>query len=253
MDGNELEEGEIVESPPKAPPSPVKPQRSMSRDPQRIPRSEKLHLILKKMTYPTVNRYKTIEVVGEGTFGTVWLAQSETGRMVALKQIRFKRTRSGFPINLLRELFLLEQLDNKHILSMLDVTTDKYSCVEYSKGSEAAIYLVFPFMDHDLAGLLTNKSAQFTRDQLRFYFYQILKGVKALHDKKVIHRDIKSANILIDNSGNVRIADFGLARVLKQSANVQYTKNVVTLWYRAPELLFGDRQYSTAIDMWSVG
>jgi serine/threonine protein kinase len=84
--------------------------------------------------------------------------------------------------------------------------------------------------------------------------YQILVGIDYLHKKNVIHRDVKGANILISSSGQVKLADFGLARIFYPGDDkVNYTNRVVTLWYRAPELLLGARNYTEAVDMWSVG
>ena len=113
-------------------------------------------------------------------------------------------------------------------------------------------FLVFDYMDHDFAGLHRLKS-HFTLPQLKCVFRQILEGVRYLHENKIVHRDLKSANILLNNKGEVKLADFGLARMLSNLQNPRYTHRVVTLWYRAPELLLGMTNYSLQIDMWSIG
>lgn len=105
-------------------------------------------------------------------------------------------------------------------------------------------------MDHDLAGLFRHK-IKYTQPEIKCLVQQILEGVKYLHDSKILHRDIKSANLLLNNKGEVKIADFGLGR--KFRVDCTYTSKVVTLWYRAPELLLGTKLYSEKVDIWSVG
>ena len=115
------------------------------------------------------------------------------------------------------------------------------------------LYLLFPFIDNDLQGLLAS-NINFEIPQIKSLFRQILLGLDYLHSNNVVHRDIKGANILVKNSGEVQLADFGLARSLHPSgSNVNYTRKVVTLWYRAPELLYGQRNYSFSVDAWSTG
>src|SRR5205085_3488128 len=112
------------------------------------------------------------------------------------------------------------------------------------------IYMVFPYMDHDLAGLIENKNVKFTTPQIKCYMKQLLEGTFYLHQQNIMHRDLKAANLLIDNNGILKIADFGLSRPIR---NKTLTGCVVTRWYRAPELLLGERRYTTAIDMWAIG
>ena len=115
-----------------------------------------------------------------------------------------------------------------------------------------SFYMVFPYMDHDLHGLIANPQVHFTPAQAKYYMREILEGIAYMHDRQIIHRDIKSSNILLSNNGELRIADFGLAQQYC-SARREYTPGVVTSWYRPPELLLGSRVYGTAIDMWGVG
>jgi len=120
------------------------------------------------------------------------------------------------------------------------------------------VFVVFPYMDHDLCGLLLNKDFRMTHSIAKLLLKQILEGLSYMHANNIIHRDLKTANILVSKEGSVMIADFGLARTLgveempKHSPH-EYTNMVVTRWYRAPELLLGDTQYTTAVDMWSMG
>jgi cyclin-dependent kinase 12/13 len=117
--------------------------------------------------------------------------------------------------------------------------------------------MVFELADHDLKGLMT-AGFRFTKGQIKYYIHSILKAVSYCHGNGVLHRDIKGANILVSNSGDVKLADFGLAREFKEKKDASapapaYTNKVVTLWYRSPELLLGMESYGGHIDMWSVG
>jgi serine/threonine protein kinase len=113
-----------------------------------------------------------------------------------------------------------------------------------------SVYLVMELMAHDLSGVF-DFNIRFNLPQTKCVAFQLLQGLKYLHDKNVLHRDIKGANILMNNKGSIKLADFGLARYKTQQK--QYTNRVVTLWYRAPELLLGQRNYDHLIDVWSVG
>ena len=112
--------------------------------------------------------------------------------------------------------------------------------------------MVFEYMDHDLTGLIESPHSKFfTVPQIKCYMKQVLEGLQDCHRMKILHRDIKGTNILINNRGEVKLADFGLARMYK--AGGRYTNHVITLWYRPPELLLGETSYDTSADMWSVG
>ncbi len=120
------------------------------------------------------------------------------------------------------------------------------------------IFMVFPFMDHDLCGLLLNKDFRMSHSTAKLIFKQILEGLHHIHVNNVVHRDLKTANILVSKEGHAMIADFGLARTwgveaMPKHSPHEYTNMVVTRWYRAPELLLGDNKYGTAVDMWSMG
>lgn len=208
-----------------------------------------------------IKNYEILSKLGEGTFGEVHKAQSlRTGRIVALKKILMHNEKDGFPITALREIKLLKMLSHPNILKLEEMA------VERNKGEgrkKAIMYMVTPYMDHDLSGLLENPSVHFTEPQIKCYMLQLLKGLEHLHANKILHRDMKAANLLINNKGVLQIADFGLARPYDDpipqpgkgggEATRDYTTLVVTRWYRPPELLLQLRRYTTAIDMWGVG
>lgn len=208
-----------------------------------------------------IKNYEVLGKLGEGTFGEVHKARSlKTGRIVALKKILMHNEKDGFPITALREIKLLKMLQHKNVLKLEEMA------VERTKGEgrkKAIMYMVTPYMDHDLSGLLENPSVQFTEPQIKCYMLQLLEGLRYLHANKILHRDMKAANLLINNQGILQIADFGLARPYDDAvpqagkgggeATRPYTTLVVTRWYRPPELLLQLRHYTTAIDMWGVG
>ena len=208
-----------------------------------------------------IKSYEKLGKLGEGTFGEVHKARSrETGRVVALKKILMHNEKDGFPITALREIKLLKMLDHPNVLKLEEMA------VERNKGDgrkRATMYMVTPYMEHDLSGLLENPSVHFTEPQIKCYMLQLLEGLRYLHANKILHRDMKAANLLINNKGILQIADFGLARPYDDDppqpgkgggeATRPYTTLVVTRWYRPPELLLQLRHYTTAIDMWGVG
>ena len=159
--------------------------------------------------------------------------------------------KEGFPLTAIREIMILKRLNHKNIINLLEIVTSKPSDKNKNRGN---VYLVFEYMEHDLSGLLGRKF-DFSVPIIKVIMKQILLGVDYLHDNNIIHRDIKGANILLNNRGEVKLADFGLARIHNPNPNIikQYTNRVVTLWYRSPELLLGAVNYGPAIDMWSVG
>ncbi|BFZ63205.1 hypothetical protein YB2330_004325 [Saitoella coloradoensis] len=211
------------------------------------------------------HEYEFLEKLGEGTFGEVHKAKrARTGELVALKRIIVHQPeKEGFPITALREIRLLKAVSHQHVISLIDMAV-KRGDPKRGRGSDA-IYMVTPYMDHDLAGLLENPKIHLTTPQIKLYTKQLLEGMRYLHENKILHRDMKAANLLINNEGILKIADFGLARYYDEDppipgvggrpgpAKRDYTPLVVTRWYRPPELLLGERRYTTAIDMWGVG
>ncbi len=199
--------------------------------------------------------------LGEGTFGEVHMArQKATGSVFALKKILMHNEKDGFPITALREIKLLKMLSHDNVLKLEEMAVERPK----AEGRKRAIlYMVTPYMDHDLSGLLDNPEVQFREAQIKCYMLQLFKGLRYLHDNHILHRDMKAANLLINNRGRLQIADFGLARHYDEAvpqrgrgngeAKREYTTLVVTRWYRPPELLLQLRKYTPAIDMWGAG
>lgn len=191
----------------------------------------------------SVNDYEKLNRVGEGTYGVVYRARhKKTDKIVALKRVRMDDTKAGFPISSLREINILLNIRHENIVELNEVVAGS---------SLNSIFLVMEYCEQDLASLLDNMTNRFTEAQVKCIVLQVLKGLDYLHSNFYIHRDLKLSNLLMTDYGCVKIADFGLAR--KFSEPIQpMTPVVVTLWYRAPELLFGSKQQTTAIDVWSV-
>ncbi|RYO79348.1 hypothetical protein DL766_008210 [Monosporascus sp. MC13-8B] len=210
-----------------------------------------------------ITDYELLGKLGEGTFGEVHKAKSRrNGTLVALKKIIMHNEKDGFPITALREIKLLKLLSHKNVLRLEEMAVEHHSKIT-DKRKRPIMYMVFPYMDHDLSGLLDNPSVHFTVPQIKCYLMQLLEGLRYLHDSHILHRDMKAANLLINNCGILQIADFGLARhydgpIPKAGGGGgdgrrEYTSLVVTRWYRPPELLLNLKKYTTAIDMWGVG
>jgi len=168
---------------------------------------------------------------------------------VALKRVRMDNEKEGFPITAIREIKILKILNHKNVVRLKEIVTSKATDYNQGKGS---IYMVMEFCDHDLTGL-TDAGQRFTVPQIKCYMKQLLEGLAYCHAQKVLHRDIKGSNLLINNEGQLKLADFGLARPYDTDQQRPYTNRVITLWYRPPELLLGATMYGPAIDMWSAG
>ncbi|WKX99745.1 hypothetical protein Q1695_014538 [Nippostrongylus brasiliensis] len=201
-----------------------------------------------------VEKYEILYQVGEGTYGQVYKARDKiTGEQVALKKVRLENEKEGFPITAVREIKILRQLNHANVVKLLDIVTDKLSAADM-RTERANFYLVFEYVDHDLMGLLeASHLVNFHNDQIRSLFKQLILGLEYCHAAGFLHRDIKCSNILLNNRGELKIADFGLARYYSSDQERLYTNRVITLWYRPPELLLGDEHYGPAIDVWSIG
>ncbi|KAI8997934.1 kinase-like domain-containing protein [Gaertneriomyces semiglobifer] len=195
--------------------------------------------------------------IGEGTFGVVTIGiHKPTNRKVALKKLVLQANQQGLPVTSVREIAALKALDHPNVIKLLDIAVEKKP-TDRANYTIPTFYMAFPYMTHDLAGLLQNAQVTLTPAQIKSYMHQLLNGVAYIHKKGIIHRDMKTANILIDDGGNLKIADLGLARAINKEFPMTPGSKVVTLWYRPPELLLDDSKdpvmYDTKVDMWGVG
>lgn len=183
-----------------------------------------------------------MEKIGEGTYGVVYKAKDRvTGEIIALKKIRLEAEDEGIPSTAIREISLLKELQHPNIVRLYDVVH-----------TERKLTLVFEFLDQDLKKYLDVCDSGLGLPILKSFLYQLLTGVAYCHHHRVLHRDLKPPNLLINREGQLKLADFGLARAFGIPVR-SYTHEVVTLWYRAPDVLLGSRKYSTPVDIWSVG
>ncbi|KAL5009592.1 hypothetical protein ScPMuIL_011897 [Solemya velum] len=192
--------------------------------------------------------YKEVSVIGNGAYGTVYKAidLKNEGQFVAMKNIRIQNSEEGIPMSAIREISSLRQLEkyeHPNIVRLLDVQFGNTS------SEEVGLTLVFEYIDQDLATFL-ERSSSLGSEKIRDLMQQLLTGVDFLHSNRIVHRDLKPQNILITRGGRLKLADFGLARVY--GFQMILTSVVVTLWYRAPEVILQAR-YATPVDSWSVG
>ncbi|OQS03367.1 cyclin-dependent kinase [Thraustotheca clavata] len=213
-----------------------------------------------------VDKYEKVRCVGSGTYGCVYEAKNkETGEIVAMKKIKTLNEAEGIPITTLREISALRALRHPNLVQLKEVVVSKqkddddedgenaYSNhkietgIDYASGS---IYLVLEFVPHDLTGLLKSTHV-LTEVAIKYIMKQLLEALHYMHQRDLVHRDIKCSNILVTAEHQVKLADYGLARTAR--THPKFTNKVVTLWYRAPELLLGATDYDASVDMWSAG
>jgi cyclin-dependent kinase len=168
-----------------------------------------------------------------------------------LKKIRLEVEDEGVPSTAIREISLLKEMSDPNIVRLHNIVHEDHGDEE---GEGRKLYLVFEYLDLDLKKYMEAipKGMGMGEDIIKRFMSQLVEGVRYCHAHRILHRDLKPQNLLIDKEGNLKLADFGLARAFGVPLRT-YTHEVVTLWYRSPEILLGGRQYSTGVDMWSVG
>lgn len=198
----------------------------------------------------SVRIFDKLNRIEEGSYGIVIRARNrDTGEIVALKQLKLEKEREGFPMTSLREIYTLMEARHPHIVELKEMVVGSTlsQCVHADR-----VYLVMEFVEHDLKTLLSTMRTPFLHSEVKTLMLQILSAVELLHSRWIIHRDLKTSNLLMNNRGQIKLADFGLARMFGDPLG-RMTSLVVTMWYRAPELLLGAAEYDTAVDLWSVG
>ncbi|GLT51738.1 hypothetical protein SLA2020_251290 [Shorea laevis] len=248
----EVEEGEIVEESWKLPPlvvlegncvavkaeALIQRNKTTSEPVAAIPRSRDP---LQSCT--SLSEYELLSKINEGAYGVVYKAiEKKTGKIMALKLMKHRKGETGLPPAALREIKILFSLKHPSVLNVKEVV----------KGEAGDFYMVMEFMEQDLCQFLNSRKQGLSTAEVKGLMLQLLEGVSYLHQNKVLHRDLKTSNLLLNNEGKLKICDFGLS-CRERNDGKPLTSLVVTLWYRAPELLLGTKQYSKEIDVWSVG
>jgi len=189
-----------------------------------------------------MHKYEKIEKIGEGTYGTVFKAKKrDSGEVVALKRVQLDDDDEGVPSSALREICILKELNHRNIVRLHDVLH-----------SERKMTLVFEYCEQDLKKYFDSCGGDIDPVTVQSFMYQLLKGLAFCHQQNILHRDLKPQNLLINKRGELKLADFGLARSFGIPVRC-YSAEVVTLWYRPPDVLFGAKLYTTTIDTWSAG
>ena len=201
---------------------------------------------LSKKVFALGNQYQAVERLGKGTYGTVYKAKKKgCDKYFAIKKIKNELDNEGIPSTALREIAILKKMKYPNVVNVEGIAFNNHHielCLEYCR--------------YDLKKLIDNKKHDSSFYNVKFVknmMYQLLKGVEHLHSHKILHRDLKPQNILVDDNGWIlKLADFGLSRVYSIPIR-PYTKEVLTLWYRSPEMMLGINNYAIGLDIWSIG
>ncbi|XP_027773155.1 probable serine/threonine-protein kinase At1g09600 [Solanum pennellii] len=186
--------------------------------------------------------FHMLDKIGYGAYSTVYKVRDlENNKTVALKQLKFDNVEF-----MRKEINILRRLDHENVIKLEGLIIT--SCI-----MSGCLYLIFEYMEHDLKGLLSIPGVFFSESQIKCYLKQLLNGISHVHSRGILHRDITTSNLLLDNRGILKIADFGLSTLSKSKLNVLLTSCIGTLWYRAPELLIGSCFYGIEMDLWSIG
>ncbi|KAI0662716.1 Pkinase-domain-containing protein [Cubamyces menziesii] len=226
------------------------PSRSQSGPPK--PRPSHSKFVPPRTSHPpllpsrSVYCYERLNSIEEGSYGVVFRARDkQTGDIVALKKLKLDEEKHGFPITALREINALMVCKHENVVGIREVVVGD---------TLTQVFIVMDFIEHDLKTLLSVMPSPFLQSEVKTLMLQLLSAVAHCHERWILHRDLKTSNLLMNNRGTIKVADFGLARRYGDPVGVGgLTQLVVTLWYRAPEILLGATTYSTAVDMWSVG
>jgi len=194
-----------------------------------------------KFPHGRLEQYTKLEQLGEGSYATVYKGLSkESNIYVAMKEIRLQEE-EGIPFTAIREASLLKELKHANIVLLHDIIPTKEHLV-----------LIFEYMHTDLCMFLEERPFGVHPNNAKLLLFQLLRGLQFIHKKQILHRDIKPQNVLLSNRGELKLADFGLARA-KSVPSRNYTHEIVTLWYRPPDVLLGSTHYTTSLDIWGVG
>ncbi|CAG4956175.1 unnamed protein product [Parnassius apollo] len=190
----------------------------------------------------SMDKYEQLAVVGEGSYGVVLKCRRrDTGQLVAIKKFLETEDDAAVRKMALREIRMLKKLRHDHLVNMIEVFRRK-----------RRFYLVFEYLDHTLLDELEASPGGLGEDTAKKHMYQLLKGIDYCHQNSIIHRDVKPENVLVSNTGIVKLCDLGFARALAAPGE-PYTEYVATRWYRAPELLVAEHRYGPEVDIWAMG
>ncbi|KAL2834251.1 kinase-like domain-containing protein [Aspergillus cavernicola] len=236
--------------------APPKKRRRLSNEKQQYPLSE-VEQQLKPaksnlLQFPAsewgpcrhVDNFERLNHIEEGSYG--WVSRAKeitTSEVVALKKLKLDNSPDGFPVTGLREIQTLLEARHQHVVYLREVVMGN---------NMDEVYLVMDFLEHDLKTLLDDMREPFLPSEIKTLLSQFISGLDFLHSQWIMHRDLKTSNLLMNNRGELKIADFGMARYYGDPPP-KLTQLVVTLWYRSPELLLGAESYGPEIDLWSVG
>ncbi|XP_015226923.1 PREDICTED: cyclin-dependent kinase 15-like [Cyprinodon variegatus] len=217
------------------------PRGRSNSDPLRAGTVQELFTRKAGLEFGAAHSYLSLEKLGEGAFASVYKGISRiNGQLVALKVIRMK-TEEGIPFTAIREASLLKHLKHANIVLLHDIIH-----------TSETLTFVFEYVQTDLAQYMTQHPGGLHSHNVRIFMFQLLRALSYIHSRRILHRDLKPHNLLISYLGELKLADFGLARS-KSVPTQNFSSEVVTLWYRPPDVLLGSIDYSTALDMWGAG